>query len=241
MTSECFKEYKDRHLGEAVFIIGSGPTFSVFEEEYHDRDELTSIDKIGCNGIVYSSILMDYYFVGDQHFGGKSPDSFMNRPTPVLEYVPTKAKFCRKTLSNYLKGDPPGFNVYHTARYEKQGYKYMPTDIVNEPINQVGSISMDVMQFALYSGYRTFFLVGHDCNYAQKKTHFNTDAGKGVANMGDRIIRAWQNVQSLIDESYPDARIFIINPVSLRIFPTVQISDIPRIVEERKQMFEAER
>ena len=251
--SNCFLPYKDIHYGESVFIIGTGPSYGLFEES--DLANQSLVKKIGCNVLVYSNARpLDYYFIGDLFCGGPGLSlSFDQNPKPFLNYQPLVEKFCRKSIESRLASGIPAFKVYHTTR-DKRKHKYtskepahFPVDIVNEPINGIASISFDMMQFALYCGFKTIFLVGHDCNFngtdkdGNRTTHFHQDistrwptSDPGPAH---RLIRSWQWIKAHIDSNIPDVKVFSINPISLDIFPEISIDRVMEVSSERKLLF----
>ena len=241
--NSCFIRYKDLYLGKDAFLLSTGPSLKTYLDHPTVKNGLfDEVIKIGCNSIsLINDLLIDYYFIGDYHFGGgekkePEPTSFKVNPLPyITSNNVTKQKFCRKHISDFLKKTPEGFEVYLTERYPNKNFQYYPVDISKEPINQVGSISMDMMQFALYCGFKNIFLIGQDCNYKQKgkSTHINFNNKDGYS-CGERIIRSWNWIKTHIDKNYQNVNIFIVNPVSLNLWPSLTIDELEKFIYEKR-------
>lgn len=237
------EKYKDLYLGKNAFLIFPGPSLKIYLEHPITKNGLfDDVIKVGCNSIsLLDQLLIDYYFVGDPEIGGgdkipPEPTSFKVNPSPyVLSNNVLKQKFCRKRISDFLGYCPENFEVYLTDRYENKNCQYFPIDISKEPINQVGSISMDMMQFVLFCGFKNIFLIGQDCNYKQKgeNSHINFHNYKGYAD-GNRIIRSWNWMKSHVDKCYKDVNIFIVNPVSLNLWPSITIEELEKFIYEKQ-------
>jgi hypothetical protein len=243
ITNSCFESYKNLYYGKNVFLLFPGPSLKLYLEHSSKKNEVfKDVIKVGCNSIsLLDQLTIDYYFVGDPEIGGgdKSPpeaNSFKLNPSPyVLSNNVTKQKFCRKSIFDFLGHCPEGFQVYLTERYENKKCQYYPLDISKEPINQVGSISMDMMQFVLFCGFKNIFLIGQDCNYKQKgeNSHINFHNYKGYAD-GNRILRSWNWMKSHTDKNYKDTNIFIVNPVSLNFWPSLTIEELEKFIYEKQ-------
>jgi hypothetical protein len=226
--NECFENYKNKHLGESIIFFATGPSLqSYLDSDLLKNKKFDNFIKIGCNSAsLIKELELDYYFVGDPMFGG-GPNAFKINPDPYLNANIKKQKFCRTHISNFLNKDPDDFLVYETSRYTEKNHKYYPLDIVLEPINQVGSISMDVIQFCLFCGFKKIYLVGQDCNYNQpgKSSHINQVKSMHPVQ-GARVLRFWNKIKLFIDANYKDVEIFIVNPVSLKIWPEISLQDV---------------
>ena len=228
--NKCFENYKDKHLGESILFFATGPSLqSYLDSDLLKNKKFDNFIKVSCNSAsLIKELELDYYFVGDPMFGG-GPKAFKKNPDPYLKAKIKKQKFCRTHISNFLGKNPENFLVYETSRYPKKNHEYYPLDIVSEPINQVGSISMDVIQFCLFSGFKKIYLIGQDCNYNQpgKSSHINqTVKSDSSSTPANKIIRFWNKLNKFADVHYSDVEIFIVNPVSLKIWPEVSLRDV---------------
>jgi hypothetical protein len=231
MSTKVFSEYKNKHSNDYAFIFGSGPSL----KDYLDSDFKTSeadknIIKIGCNSALKNNLDIDYYFVGDPHFTG-----FLANPRAHLSPLVKKQKFCRLVIVPHLGDLVDDFKSYPTSRYKEKNFSYIPTDIEKEKINQVGTISMDMMQFAFHAGFKKIFLIGHDCNYMQKgkSSHFGFTHLSTLGQNDEpahRVIRSWTWIKNYMEKSFPDVQVYVVNPVSLKLFPGISVNDIMDII-----------
>lgn len=227
-----FKNYKNKHLGESAFVIGTGPSYLKFEEYYNkNKNQFKNIIKIGCNSLVYSNIKMDYFFIGDKNTGYGSPKCFLKNIETYANYKSNITNFARSKW----KCEPYSLirNKNYVPYLTNVDDEYFPIDISKEGINRRGSISMDMMQFALYSGFKKIYLVGHDCNYGLKNSlgnnmsHFNENCYSGKnEGVSKKLLMMWNNLNLFIKKNYIDVEILSVNPESLKLFKETKLKDI---------------
>jgi hypothetical protein len=236
--NNVFKKYKNKHLGESAFLIGTGPTCADFENYYiGNKNKFKDIIKIGCNSMVYSPIVMDYFFIGDKNIGWNSSKSFLKNIEIYANYKSNISNFSRgfwehapydfvKSKNNYKK--------YATDTYAVKRHNYFPKEISEEKLNRRGSIAIDMIQFALYAGFKNIYLVGHDCNYGIKDkngkniSHYNqeVDIKSRDQKAIPKLLMMWNYIKQFKDKNYKDVNIKIINPVSLSIFEEINLKDV---------------
>ena len=78
-------------------------------------------------------------------------------------------------------------------------------------------------------------MIGHDCNYKQKgkSSHFDTHQPQENGQDGQsapRVIRSWSWIKDRMEKSFPDVQVYVVNPVSLKLFPGISLNDIMDIV-----------
>ena len=211
--NNCFEKYKNIHKGKSAVLFGTGPSVN----EYND---IYNLVKIGSNEIVYKPYIMDYYFIGD---AGNSHRGFNSDRLAYMDYTPNIAKFYRTTTRD-IKGMPSGL---------KDGYYYSVTDKVRsggmlysditQGLGMYATISLEALQFSLYTGVKNIYLVGHDCDYTDG-SFYDKDNAKLEYNR--YMLNAWKVAQSWVEKNYPESFIGIINPIKLDIFPECGYDDI---------------
>ena len=211
--NDCFQEYKGKHEGKSVVLFGTGPTV----DEYKDIHDVV---KIGTNEIIYKPYVMDYYFIGD---AGNSNRGFNSDRLAYMDYKPRIAKFYRASRRG-INGMPSGL---------KDGYYYSVTDKVRsggmlysditQGLGMYATISLEALQFALYTGVKNVYLVGHDCDYTDG-SFYDKDNAKYEYNA--YMINAWKIANKWVQKNYPGTFIGIINPVKLDIFQECGYKDI---------------
>ncbi len=233
-VNECFVPFEGLHEGKTGIVMGCGPTAAAY-------DGRKSAIHIGCNELIYSdSLSLDYYFVGDAQVGWpEKQKTFFKDPDAYNNYKPGIAKFVRNhpqlscsilecnegRLVDYAlhyNVAPPGTteNAFRKTRQEN-----FQSDIVNKYMYSRLSISFEMMQFALWTGLKRLYLVGHDCSYAQG-TLYNPDhkAYGGTPRKG--LVDAWSKFKKWSNINYPDVDIMCINPVAMNHFDHKHIHQI---------------
>ena len=210
--NNCFEKYKNIHKGKSAVLFGTGPSVN----EYND---IYNLVKIGSNEIVYKPYIMDYYFIGD---AGNSHRGFNSDRLAYMDYTPNIAKFYRMDERN-TKGMPDGL---------KDGYYYKVTDKIrtggqfykdiDQGIGMYASISIEALQFILYTGVSHLYLVGQDCDYRDGSFH-DSDA----TDINTRFMKnCWSVARDWTEKKYPEVFIGIINPVGMMEFPECEYDDI---------------
>lgn len=239
MINSCFLDYKEKYKGGTAFLFFPGPSIEKYlKSEFHKNFNYENYITVCCNSLIKHDvgINFDFYFVGDHTFGS-GEDSFENNPYQYLHQSVKNKKFFRESVINYLIRKKPELKdfykeieKYKAKRYDNsKGIGYYPFDICKEEINQYGSISMDIMQFILYTGIDRIFIIGQDCNYTNKKSHFNSKSANihKSNGTGEKAMRAWNLLdRNLIKKRYNHVDINIVNPVSLRIFNSIGDDEI---------------
>lgn len=207
-----FAKYKRIFTGKSVVIVGAGPTvkkftpFSadiyiglnrVFKCENINFDFLFSIDKGG---------IADYYneffsykndtcikLIGDQNIGinYQIPESVINGKN-IFRYMTTAGQFADRF-------------TYH---------------IESEPLGNFQTVSLQAMQFALYTNPAKIYLVGIDCSpngHFTGSTNFSeTRTEEEFKNNMAHSIEDWKKLKDFAKTYYPDTEIISVNPVGLK-------------------------
>jgi len=211
-----FASYRDKHLGQSGILFGSGPTIEKFNTE-------KNIIKVGLNEQIYLNLNLDYWFMGDTF--PRNPYKFINYFNDYNVYKPNITKFIRYQTWGERGRMPLGMKY---ATYYSCDLGGIPdTCLFTKDIsigNMIGvaSISFEALQFMLYCGLKTIYLVGHDCDYSFGT--FRTEIQN--KDEGYLVLRYWKFAQQWIEENYPDVKIYSINPMALQIFEEVEEKDI---------------
>lgn len=156
---------------------------------------------------------MDYYFIGD---GGNESRGYYSDPEAYIKYKASLQKFCRQPPL-------PRRSTYRTLPLDLDSFEYFtPTreawDSASpfgvKEINDVGTISLEIFQFALLCGFTTIYLVGQDCNYAQGS--FFSKVDKSTQDWGKMMSSMWVKCKHFIDSHYPNVDVISVNPVGLK-------------------------
>lgn len=217
LHSETFANFKDKYKGHDVVLVGAGPSVKRFQPikdcvyvglnracllENAKFDYLFTIDKIGVDKIYqefgqYACVK----FVGDQNLGPafQIPESEIAKMTHVLRYKTDAGLYTKSQFA---------------------------LDITSEPLGNFNTVSLQAMQFILYTNPKRVYLVGIDCTASG---HFNeqqsnkSDHHERMQNRGENInkmvidyVDYWKQLKAFADQYYPETEIISINPVGLR-------------------------
>ena len=216
--NEIFRQYHNIHQHETCFLFGTGPSLSKFNtsdvKEYTEDSIL-----IGVNEIIHYDIPMDYFFIGD---AGNKTKGFNCRPTDYIEYKPNIAKFFRsnRQIAQHIPQLPQhveGVDYYTTTgwTFRHPLYRNEPMDFnkdITTGLADSGTIILEALQFALYTGVSTIYLVGCDCDYSSGT--FNTSSHIDHS-LKAFMLQGWVKIKKFIDNVYPDIDVISINPVGL--------------------------
>lgn len=214
LHKKTFAGYRNKFAGKTIVLVGAGPSLNQFKPIKNaiyvglnraflfDKvkfDYLFSIDKAGIDKIYDKFIKYDCIkFVGDQNLGKnwQIPESIINKIPNVLRYKTDVGFPCKFAL-----------------------------DIEFEPLANFNTVSLQAMQFILYTNPAKVYLVGIDCSTAGHFTdntkHHIEDfdlkgRGDNVSVMMNNSIEYWKQLKEFADTYYPETEIISVNPVGLR-------------------------
>lgn len=209
-----FERYRDLHKGRSAYLIGTGPSVKEVNLDHLQPD----FYRIGVNETVHLNVDLDYWFMGDSTY--QDPDKFLNQQEFYRSRVPAIARFLR--INEWPGGErcqmPTDWPLteYYRGKWVGNPDTCAFTDLGQEPVNCVASITFDALQFILHTGITTIYLIGHDCDYSQG-TFTGSMVGKHH-NAGHWILKYWGVVAKWLEENRPDVKIYSVNPVGLTLF-----------------------
>ena len=218
--SKVFSKYKNIHNGETAVLIASGPTVNQFNPEILKPE---NPKYIAVNGsFAFDKVDFDYLFLQDYSGLKESVSKIPNAsnlkkaekfygvmsPTPANMLVP----------ESIINRDNANKYYVHSVCYDNG--KLLPIvnyalDLSSEFFMCHGTIPLVAMQFLLYAGFKTIYLVGCDCSISG---HFSENMEKQVTlkNELDVWLLGWRKMKEFAQIHYPDVEIISINPVGLQ-------------------------
>lgn len=215
LHQKTFGEFRNKHNGETLALVGAGPTVKFLEplsgvkyvglnraflQDKVKFDYLFTIDKAGLDTgkeQFYDGFL-NYdciKFVGDQNLGKafQHPQSIMYGDDTIRRYKTTSNLVpCRCTL-----------------------------DIDTEPLGNSCSCSVQAMQFILFTNPKRVYIYGIDCSCASGQ-HFiggvvdNKVRGENAKNLDAAHVKFWHEIKEFAETYYPETEIIVVNPVGLK-------------------------
>ena len=215
LHQKTFGEFRNKHEGESIALVGAGPTVKFLEPLKNTRyvglnraflrddvhfDYLFSIDKAGLDTgkeqfydgfLKYDCIK----FMGDQNMGAnfQIPQHILYKDDKIRRY---------KTTARFL---PNSFAL----------------DIDTEPLANSCSCSIQAMQFILFTNPKKVYVYGIDCSCASGQ-HFvgsavnNAARGENAKAIDIQHVSDWRRLKNFVATYYPETEVYIVNPVGLK-------------------------
>lgn len=206
-----FEKYKDIHKDKPAYVFGSGRTALKFYPEEHDDGIY-----IGINEIFMIPAIGDrlQYLMTEKHH----PD-IDSLPDELIVF-----QFRKLTITK-----PNSFTYMYENHIEELGHSYRGTE--PEVKKRMGAVTMAYHGFslALLMGCNPINLVGCDCDHGKFHPH------KKPYNYS-RCHRGWQYIHKEVFETHPHVKVIVINPVCLKMFPSITTDSEPRKFKERNSL-----
>lgn len=222
---KVFPKYRNRHNGEDLVVLASGPTL-----DYYNL-HLNAVH-LGVNRSFYAGkAKLDYLFMQD------------HIPTIEPDIVAYRRASCKKFFGyHYLVPGIPQV-VADQARAERYyfiagnaGYSawdFAP-DISRSPLRSYATVVHPAVQFALWTGAKTIYLVGCDTTNAGYATSLQGEGAEKNLLPVDCVKDGWRRLRDYAATAYPGTEIISINPVGLRglfrdVYTKEYLSEHPEI------------
>ncbi len=157
------KEFKNIHMGKRCFIVCTGPSLTV-DDVNKLKDEYT----FGMNSIIKLFNKTDwrptYYTIADV----VAEDMLNKNP----EYISLKSRFISSVIARQANLSDIDI-VYPIIGYDifKNGKPKCFSDDIYNMVYAGATVVYDIMQIAVYMGFKEIYLLGCDCNYHGEKRH----------------------------------------------------------------------
>lgn len=208
---ETFAGFKNKHNGEEVVLIGAGPTLNHYTP-------MPNKINIGLNRVfTLSNINFNYLFAIDKMGIEKYYNEFFSYNEKCIKFVGDQNLGIHWQIpETVIKGE-------NVRRYKTTAI-YMPSefslDIESEPLGNFNTVSLQAMQFILYTKPKRIYLVGIDCTQGKHFQGSSPDLknirGENPRQLAVNTLKYWQQLKEFISIYYPDIEIISINPVGLK-------------------------
>ena len=155
------RDYKNYHAGERCFIVGNGPSLTV-----EDLGKIENEVSFACNRI-YS--IFDNTKWRPTYYMCMDAMVYSTGVKENLYQMPETIKFIRNTCKKHGIPDVPGiifFIMYYKViiNLEKYKKKKISTD-VSKFFTMNFSIAQNMIELAIYMGFKDIYLIGIDHNF----------------------------------------------------------------------------
>lgn len=217
LHQKTFAGFKGCYSGRDVVMIGAGPSVKDFKPipdciyvglnsacklKTVKFDYLFSIDKMGIDKIYSDFASVDCIkFIGDQNKGAKYQ-------------IPESEIFKMGDVRRYMTD----INIHGDSRCALY--------LESQPLGNYNSVSLQAMQFILYTNPRRIYLVGIDCSALGRfdKSQDSVDILKKRMKDRDESLeewarittQAWNDLKEFASIYYPETEIISVNPVGLK-------------------------
>lgn len=239
LHQKTFTEFKNKHFNQEVVLIGAGPTLKYFEP-FNDNKFY-----VGCNrAFMREDIKFDYLFSIDKVGldNGKETyyDAFFNyRKGDCVKFIGDQ------NMNEHFQIPESQILKYDVKRY-KTTAPYLPNnlsvDIDSSPLANFATVSLQALQFILYTNPSKIYIAGIDCTTGTGKhfTGFDYDASVRNENANrndDNNIQGYKQIKQFVQMYYPETEIISVNPVGLKgifkdVYTESYLNEHPEIREE---------
>tara|TARA_R100000315_G_C5205062_1_gene121077 strand:+ start:355 stop:1005 length:651 start_codon:yes stop_codon:yes gene_type:complete len=208
MINSIFKQFENKHKGQVAVLFGSGPSLN--EYKHIEADVYVGVNYIGDFELFDQSKdnhqKLDYYFFGDR--GRCMDESFDVR---IAKFGASEVDGSPHEL-HYSKEEVELFGAYPMSVRNMMPPRF--TLDISENATCGVSVIFHALNFLLYTGIKTIYIVGCDCN---EKVCFD---GKPIINSGDASYDiykvGWKEAKNFIDNNNLETEIISVNPVGLK-------------------------
>lgn len=212
LNQKTFSKYKNKYQGKSVVLVGCGPTLNKFKL-------IKDAIYVGTNrAFLYKDIQFNYLFTIDKVGIENYYEEFCN-------YAP---ETCTKFIGDQNLGIKWQIPESIVARSRAKRYKTcvgisnsrFVVDIDSAPIGNFSSVTLQAIQFILFTNPSKIYLVGIDCT-SGTNGHFIGDTNnckhrnENLINIDRKQISDWKKLKEFVKLYYPETEIISINPVGL--------------------------
>ncbi|MEG1836467.1 MAG: 6-hydroxymethylpterin diphosphokinase MptE-like protein [Synergistaceae bacterium] len=189
------KKFKDIHLGDRCFIVGTGPSLNIEDLNLLCNEYTFSVNSI-YKTFDKTEWRPTYYLVQDE-------DVYRFRETEQIASVPCKARFYGDTLIRYAGNE---HQIYYPLNLLPMRDNYLNNGFSDDAYLEVVdgcSVIYSAMQIAVYMGFKQIYLLGCDCDYGQPICHFMDES-----NPKHPLLTPPPNMTEIMNRSYLGAKKF---------------------------------
>lgn len=205
-----FKQWKNKHIDEPAFLLGSGPTINRFPVNKHKGVY------IGVNDIhIHPNIKdkLNYLITEKNHHELKNlPDELPVFHNDRVKLDKPNSFNCFRNLSEW---GGPFCSSYVKAEPQ---CRHAPLRDFTEQIGAVSMIYLGLF-FCLHIGCKRIYLVGCDCSSGKFSESLVSGSYHSCADV-------WGQIKEHVKQARPNVEIISINPVNLEgVFPSITSED----------------
>lgn len=223
---DWIKGYKNKYVGKRCFVVATGPSLTI-----KDLDQIKNEYTFSMNSIILSfdktSWRPDFYVIQDEYVYEKIEDALLETYNRNLNEI-----FVGGIIADKFN-IPSNFKQYplhvldHKMFHLKDFGEFRFSDDCYSCIYDGYTVTFSILQLAVYMGFKEIYLLGCDCNYNNKKSHFIDYGHKDpkACIMGDKMIYIHTELKKYADKH----NIKIVNCTRggmLEVYPRKNLEDV---------------
>lgn len=194
--------YKDIHNGERCFIIATGPGLTI-----EDIDSLKNEYTFGMNSIVKkygdTNFRPTYYGIQD-HIVYKALEAEISDAYKGCSNVFVSDRIGNSFLVDKAWHQFPLFVAYHSYQnWFKDNFKAKFSDDIHRRVYDGFSITISLLEIAVYMGFKEIYLIGADCSYLKNKVNHFAEHGvvdRRIDTAAARNLAGYEAAKKYADE-----------------------------------------
>ena len=196
-------KFKDIHKGKSAILFATGPTI----KDYEPFEGSEKCIKVGLNRIYnYKKLLsdLDYFFFGSHYYVDEKHRNNIDSVCENNEFIKLSASYENGTLTGRGNINPEDSLKLGAIPFENNLSDF--SNDISKYAMLGHSIVFPAIQFILYTGVSTIYLVGCDGGYTIGSVQSNDE----------HLLHWWSKFNEFKENYYNDVRIISINPISLK-------------------------
>lgn len=199
--TERIKKFFKKHVGKRCFIIGNGPSLKIEDLEKTDG-EITFASNCIYALYAHTKWRPTYYCGGDPFF---CKQMMSDKKSLAMIMDGCEAMFTSATGEGIqYRDDSEIKNLYYIRRVnkiEKSGLPAFSLDC-SEQVYLSGTITYDMLQLAVYMGFKQIYLLGMDFNYSVERHHDGSVIKKNISNHMNEIEKEQKQFNGKVSKRY---------------------------------------
>ena len=241
LHQKTFPKYKNKYQGKTIVLVGAGPTLNDFVP-------INDAIYVGCNRVfLYDKTKFDYLFSIDK--------------AGIQDYYKEFAEYKGNNCIKFLGDQNLGINYQISESYINKlnnVERYMTTanimpckyslNLESEPLGNFCTVSLQALQFILYTNPKKVYIVGIDCTVASQghfvgKTFDNSSRNEDGKKNDNNAIEYYKQLKDFSQLYYPETEIICVNPVGLKgifkeVYTKSYLEKHPEIESENIEILE---
>lgn len=242
---ETFADFRNKYKGKTIALFGAGPSLNNFDPDLIKADICVALNRT----FAYDKVKFDYLFAIDKVGIDQWYDKFFAyRPDECIKFLGDQNLGPKMQIPESLIFGSNVRRYKTTAGYLDSEFSH---DIESEPLGNFNTVSLQAIQFILYTNPAKVYLVGIDCSqgvhFAGKSPDIKKIMNENPTKMQKTTLKSWLKLKEFASTYYPGTEIISVNPVGLRgmfnkdVYTQSYINEHPELLDEKIEIIKNEK